>query len=296
MRRSIVTARSSRPRGRSPRCRSNAELERRLADIFERPVIVTPSTTLGHLAALPTIVAEHDAVIVDLQVHTSVQMAVQMLKADGVRVEVIRHNSMTALERKLVDLKGKHEKVWYLADGVYSIFGDTAPLAELEALLDRHPHLHLYIDDAHGMGWTGKHGRGWVRSHMDHHPRMVLAVSLNKSFACAGGCLVFPDQALADRVAVLNKGRLIAIGSVDEMRALVARKRISCASTVSVDDVKSWPGVVEAVREEKLVHVTASDAESVVQRLFVADRGLRQLEVKQASLAEAFTELTKEAA
>ena len=39
-------------------------------------------------------------------------------------------------------------------------------------------------------------------------------------------------EALADRVAVLAKGRLIAEGSVDEMRALVARKRISCASTL----------------------------------------------------------------
>ena len=177
-----------------------AELEQRLAEIFAKPVLVTPSTTLGHLAALPTLVSEKDAVILDLQVHTSVQMAVQMLKADGVRVEVIRHNAMEALERKLVALKGKYDKVWYLADGVYSIFGDSAPLLELERLLDRHPHFHLYIDDAHGMGWCGEQGRGWVRSQIAHHDRMVLAVSLNKSFACAGGCLVLPNAELAEKI------------------------------------------------------------------------------------------------
>jgi ABC-type multidrug transport system ATPase subunit len=103
-------------------------------------------------------------------------------------------------------------------------------------------------------------------------------------------------EALADRVAVLAKGRLIAQGSVGEMRALVARKRISCASGLEVDDIKRWPGVVEAVREAHVVHVTASDADTIVRRLLAADPRLSQLEVKQASLAEAFTELTKEAA
>lgn len=103
-------------------------------------------------------------------------------------------------------------------------------------------------------------------------------------------------EVLADRVAVLAKGRVIAEGSVDEMRALVARRQIRCASTLAVDDVRRWPGVVDVVREERLLHVTASDAEAVVRRLLAADGSLAQLEVRQASLAEAFTELTKEAA
>ncbi len=103
-------------------------------------------------------------------------------------------------------------------------------------------------------------------------------------------------EALADRVAVLAKGRLIAEGTVSEMRALVARKRISCASALAIDDIRRWPGVVDAVREAHVVHVTASDAETVVRRLLAADQTLSHLEVKRASLAEAFTELTKEAA
>jgi ABC-type multidrug transport system ATPase subunit len=103
-------------------------------------------------------------------------------------------------------------------------------------------------------------------------------------------------EALADRVAVLAKGKLIASGSVDEMRSLVARKKITCACAVEVEDIKRWPGVVEAVREARVVHVTAFDAEAVVRKLLAADQRLSHLEVKQATLAEAFTELTKEAA
>lgn len=103
-------------------------------------------------------------------------------------------------------------------------------------------------------------------------------------------------EALADRVVVLARGRLIAEGSVAEMRALVTRKRIRCASTVDIGEMKSWPGVVDVSREAELVLVTASDAETVVRRLLAADPDLRQLEVQQASLAEAFAEITQEAA
>jgi ABC-type multidrug transport system ATPase subunit len=103
-------------------------------------------------------------------------------------------------------------------------------------------------------------------------------------------------EALADRVAVLAKGRLIAEGSVAEMRSLVSRKRITCACALEVDAIKQWPGVVDVVRDDGNVHVTAFDAEGVVRRLLAADATLANLEVKQATLAEAFTELTKEAA
>ena len=103
-------------------------------------------------------------------------------------------------------------------------------------------------------------------------------------------------EALADRVVVLARGRQIAEGSVDEMRALVTRKRIRCASRLEVGDIRLWPGVVEATREANVVQVTASDAETVVRRLLAADPDLSHLEVHQASLAEAFTELTQEAA
>ena len=50
------------------------ELEDNLYQIFKRPVIATASTTLGHLATIPVIVGENDAVILDLQVHSSIQM------------------------------------------------------------------------------------------------------------------------------------------------------------------------------------------------------------------------------
>jgi ABC-2 type transport system ATP-binding protein len=102
-------------------------------------------------------------------------------------------------------------------------------------------------------------------------------------------------DALADRVAVLAKGRLIASGTVSEIRAVVGRKRISCASTLAAEQVGSWPGVDSVDRDRRQLHITASNAEDVVRRLLAADERLEELEVRRAGLAEAFTELTHEA-
>jgi 7-keto-8-aminopelargonate synthetase-like enzyme len=124
------------------------ELEHLLQQMVDAPVLIAPTTTLGHLAALPTLVQEGDAVMMDQQVHHSVQMAVEQVRISGIPVRVVRHNDMKALERHLGDLTRRHRRVWYLADGVYSMFGDLAPVEDLNQLLDRYQTLHLYLDDA----------------------------------------------------------------------------------------------------------------------------------------------------
>ena len=101
-------------------------------------------------------------------------------------------------------------------------------------------------------------------------------------------------QALADRVVVLAKGRLVASGTVSEMRALVSRKRITCSTTLTFEEIATWPGVESVTRDRELLHITVADAEEVARRLLIADPKLRDLEVHRAGLAEAFTELTTE--
>jgi ABC-type multidrug transport system ATPase subunit/peptidoglycan/LPS O-acetylase OafA/YrhL len=103
-------------------------------------------------------------------------------------------------------------------------------------------------------------------------------------------------EALADRVVVLAKGRVIASGSVAEVRATVSRTHISCTGALGADEVRLWPGVIEATQDAHKLIITAVDAESVLRRLLAADASVRQLEVRPADLADAFTELTKQAA
>ncbi|HET8697819.1 MAG TPA: ABC transporter ATP-binding protein [Gammaproteobacteria bacterium] len=103
-------------------------------------------------------------------------------------------------------------------------------------------------------------------------------------------------EALADRVAVLARGELIALGSVDDVRSVVSRKKITCSSSLPIAAIRALPGVVDATGDRHRVQITTADAEDVVRRLLASDDNLRNLEIKQAGLAEAFAELTKEAA
>lgn len=100
-------------------------------------------------------------------------------------------------------------------------------------------------------------------------------------------------EALSDHVAVLDKGRLVAEGSVSAIRAHVAQRRIRCVSALDAEAVARWPGVIQATREGDVLHLVADVAEPVVRRLLDADAQLHDLEVQRAGLADAFLELTR---
>lgn len=176
------------------------ELEEKLSRIFGAHVLPVSTTTLGHLSAIPVICQEKDAILLDRMVHHSVQLAATQARAQGTHVELVRHGDWAALEKRISELAPLHRRVWYLLDGVYSMFGDLPDVGELKRLLAAYPNLHLYCDDAHGMSLAGLHGRGMHLSRMGWHDRMVVATSLNKAFASAGGCLAFPDPEMRDQV------------------------------------------------------------------------------------------------
>ncbi len=135
---------------------------------------------------------------------------------------------------------------------------------------------------------------------MDIEARQKLWAAIRQLLA--DGCSVLltthyleEAEALADRVCVMSRGRIIHESSVDELRAKVALKRIRCLSALSIDTVHGWPDVSEAHRERERLHITTAEAEIVVRRLLEADPRLAELEVHRAGLAEAFTELTRDA-
>jgi ABC-2 type transport system ATP-binding protein len=101
-------------------------------------------------------------------------------------------------------------------------------------------------------------------------------------------------EALAQRVVVLAKGRVLSEGSVDALRSRVALTRIRCISDLDPEALAQWPHVSRAVREGERLLVHSDAPEKVLRRLLDADPALSELEVRRAGLAEAFTELTRE--
>lgn len=183
------------------------QAEEKVGRIFEKPVVIVPKTTLGHFAAMPVMINSKDAIILDQQVHATVRQAAQTMQAVGVPVTTIRHSRMDMLESRIKELKDTTRHIWYMVDGVFSMFGDDIPVSDLLQLMDRYEQLHLYVDDAHGMSWDGKHGRGRLLAQMDYHPRLFMLTSLNKAFGADGGVIVCPDTATRDRI--VNGGNTV---------------------------------------------------------------------------------------
>lgn len=203
------------------------DLEAGLGEICGGTAIAMGSTTLAHLSALPSLVTGGDAIVVDRQAHSSLHLATQVLTARDIDVHPAPHDDVEQLEELVSDLERRHERVWYLADGVYSMFGDVAPTDAIHAMVERHPQLYAYLDDAHGFGWAGRHGRGVVLEHHTLHPRILLAISLSKAFGAGGGAVVTADSGLADKILV-GGGPLMFGGpiQVPELAAGVAATQL----------------------------------------------------------------------
>jgi ABC-2 type transport system ATP-binding protein len=103
-------------------------------------------------------------------------------------------------------------------------------------------------------------------------------------------------EALADRVDVLARGRIVASGSVQQIRARVAQRRIRCVSALAPEAVARWPEVRSVARAGERMEIVTDAAELVVRQLLFEDTTLSDLEVHRAGLAEAFVEITREAA
>ncbi|HSE13801.1 MAG TPA: ABC transporter ATP-binding protein [Rudaea sp.] len=103
-------------------------------------------------------------------------------------------------------------------------------------------------------------------------------------------------EALADQVSVLARGRIVAAGSVQQVRARVAQRRIRCISRLSADTIGAWPEVRSVAHDGERIEIVTDLAETVVRQLLFEDSELRELEVRRAGLAEAFVEITREAA
>jgi len=178
-----------------------AELESKIELMYNIQPIITKNSTLGHMAIIPTLIRDEDAVILDHQAHWSVQNACQILKLRGIPVEMIRHNNLEMLEDKIRMLSGKSGKIWYMADGVYSMYGDYAPVQDLLNLSRKYPQFHLYFDDVHGMSWKGKNGTGFIFDAIGTLEENIVVIStLSKTFGASGATFFCSDRKLREKI------------------------------------------------------------------------------------------------
>lgn len=101
-------------------------------------------------------------------------------------------------------------------------------------------------------------------------------------------------DALADRVAVINRGEIIAEGTPAEIKAQTAGKRIRCITEIGIDVLRKLPGVTQVKEDREAVELHVAEAEPVLRDLLARDARLSGLEVNAAGLEEAFLALTQD--
>ena len=188
---------SSRPQATTP---EHVELERRLAKWmgFESCLLFTT----GYQAMLGTIVAFADkdtTLVLDAYSHACIldgSFLAAGVPKNGPEIRFFNHNSAKSLERILTTRERKTALV--VAEGVYSLDGDTANIKEFIELCDK-DETPLLIDDAHGTGTMGTRGRGTLEA-MGLEGKVPIVVStLSKTFGGIGG-LLFGTADVVDHV------------------------------------------------------------------------------------------------
>jgi 7-keto-8-aminopelargonate synthetase-like enzyme len=171
------------------------EFEDLLSKIFNRPTIATVQTAMADFGAMSLLMHPSDVALVDTMAHATLQSMLMIPKAGGMPVERVNHNDLDHLESKIKMYQEKGvERIWYVCDTVYSMYGDVAPVKDLTYLLDKYENFFIYFDDAHGMSWAGPNGAGYAWKFLPlGHPKVVMATSLGKGFGIGGGALVCPN-------------------------------------------------------------------------------------------------------
>lgn len=173
--------------------RLHLQLEEELADFYgTEAAVLTSSGVNANVALLSTACAPGDVLLVDSHVHASLHAAAAASRGT---VQRWRHNDLDALVERLEALDERAGAV-VVVDGVYSMTGELAPLAEITALCERYG-ARLVVDEAHGLGVLGAGGRGagealGVADRVD-----AVTIALSKSLASVGGA-VMTTRAAAD--------------------------------------------------------------------------------------------------
>jgi 8-amino-7-oxononanoate synthase len=156
-------------------------LEEALAEFVGLPRALYFSTGyMANLGIVTALVGRGDAIFADRLNHASLNDAAVLSRADLHRYP---HNDLAALERQLAQSSARRKLV--IADAVFSMDGDLAPVPELLNLCRRHD-AWLMLDDAHGFGVLGEHGQGTLEHFGVSDPRIVYMATLGKAAGVAG--------------------------------------------------------------------------------------------------------------
>ena len=162
-------------------------LERELAEFYGVPSAVVFSTGfLATMGVVSTLAGPGDTILLDADCHASIYEGTRLSGADVVR---FRHNDPADLEKRLRRLGEGAERTLIVVEGIYSMLGDCAPLAEIAAV-KRELGGCLVVDEAHSLGVLGATGRGLCQEGGVEDDVDLVVGTFSKSLGSVGGFCV----------------------------------------------------------------------------------------------------------
>jgi 8-amino-7-oxononanoate synthase len=162
-------------------------LERELADFFNcQGAIVFSTGYIANLAMLSTLVGPDEIILLDADCHASIYDGCRM---GGAEVHRFRHNDAQDLEKRLRRLEKRNTNVLIVVEGLYSMLGDRAPLADIVAVKEKFG-AYLLVDEAHSLGVLGTNGRGLAEEAGVENGVDFVVGTFSKSLGAIGGFCV----------------------------------------------------------------------------------------------------------
>jgi 8-amino-7-oxononanoate synthase len=255
--------------------RAHHALEEELADFVQRPRALLFSTgysaNLGVMAAL---LGRGDRVFEDRLNHASLLDAARLSRARLLRYE---HNDALALASRLAASPACETLV--ATDGVFSMDGDMAPLADLSAVAAQH-HAWVLVDDAHGLGVLGPQGRGSVvQAGLGVSEVPILMGTLGKAFGTFGAFVAGSDDLIE---TLIQQARTYIYTTAPP-------PAVACATRAALQRVREddWrrehlQGLIRVFRSgARQLGLTLCDSQTPIQPLLVGAAG-RALQLSQA--------------
>ena len=182
------------------------EIEEALASLHAAEAALTyVSCWAANTGLIPTIAGAEDILISDALNHASLIDGCRMAKAKRL---VYRHSDMNDLARKLDEAEGAR-RVFIVTDGVFSMEGDLARLPEILTLARQH-RAAVILDDSHGVGVMGPHGRGTAEHFGVEEEVHIVTGTLGKALGGAAGGYVAGSGALIEYLQQLSRPQLFS--------------------------------------------------------------------------------------
>lgn len=160
------------------------ELEDELAEFLHKEAVITFSTGFqSNLAIISAICTRNDYILCDKENHASIYDACRLSYAKMLRFE---HSDMQDLENKLKSIDATYGGILIITDGVFSMSGEICKLPEICALARKYG-ARVMVDDAHGLGVLGAHGRGTAEYYGLEDQVDIYMGTFSKSLASLGG-------------------------------------------------------------------------------------------------------------